>query len=70
MLVNKVASDLMRESNTNSNQKYNVVVGGVVKRAGVQRIVAESYIRTLSLNEQSQTSLVAVTNDGKQILFG
>lgn len=53
-----------------NNQKYNVVVNGVIKRAGVPKFVAESYIRTLTLNEQSRTSMVPVTNDGKQILFG
>jgi hypothetical protein len=66
MLVQNVATQLMEEE----GKKYNVVVNGVVRRASVPKIVAESYIRTLSVNEQSQTSIVPVTSDGKEILFG
>ena len=66
MLVQNEVTKLMEEE----NKKYNVVVNGVVRRASVPKIVAENYIRTLSVNEQSQTSIVPVTNDGKEILFG
>ena len=68
MLVDETGGNLnLIEDN---NQKYNVIVNGVVKRSGVPKFVAESYIRTLTLNEQSQTSMIPVTNEGKQILFG
>ena len=49
---------------------YNVTVNGVLKQTSVTKLVVESYIRSLSLNEQSQTAVIPVTAEGKEILFG
>lgn len=51
-------------------QKYNVIVNGVLMRSNVPRFIAESYIRTLTVNEQSHASMIPITNEGKEILFG
>jgi 5S rRNA maturation endonuclease (ribonuclease M5) len=50
--------------------RYNVVVDGKTEKRSVSRIVAESYILTLSESMQSKAVLVPVTNEGKEILFG
>ena len=68
MLINN--ESVVQSIVEDNNQKYNVIVNGVIKRSNVAKFIAESYIRTLSSSEQSQTSIVPVTNDGKEILFG
>jgi hypothetical protein len=50
--------------------KYNVVVDGNTVRYGVPLFIAESYVKSLSENEQGRVKLVPVTDDGKEILLG
>lgn len=52
------------------DSKFNVIVNGVTVRFCVPKYIAESYIRSLTLEDQARVKLIPVTSDGKQILFG
>ena len=61
---------MLVDGTSKSNQRYNVVVNGKVKRENVLQRVAEQYIQLLSEDLQAKATMVPVTDDGKQILFG